>query len=183
MILLTRHIALTVVAVCAHLPAFAQDGCSDSGQLRVLSSNGVKAVVEEMLPEIERAVGCSLDLEVGTAASLARRIESGESFDVAILTPALIGVLVAEQAVVPDSVATFARSGVGVGGRVGASTGSIGTVEDFRQVLLNAESVVFTAEGQSRRTIDAAFERLGIVRAMQPRSVIVGPGEGPPHKR
>ena len=177
---LTRHIALTAIAVCAHLPAFAQDGCPDSGQLRVLSSNGVKAVVEETLSEIEQAIGCGLDLEFSTAASLARRIESGEPFDVAILTPALIAALVMEQAIAPDSVATFARSGVGVGARAGGSADDIGTMEGFRQTLLNAESVAFTAEGQSRRTIDAAFERLGIVETMQPSSVIVGPGEGPP---
>ena len=189
-------------------------------------------MVEETLSEIEQAIGCGLDLEFSTAASLARRIESGEPFDVAILTPALIAALVMEQAmpiaagevelvltliseivsvpglelvgpfpselqgyvsfaagqsawlhqtrtkkrfsmIAPDSVATFARSGVGVGARAGGTADDIGTME-------GAESVAFTSEGQSRRTIDAAFERLGIVETMQPSSVIVGPGEGPP---
>jgi molybdate transport system substrate-binding protein len=38
---------------------------------------------------------------------------------------------------------------------------------------------VFTADGQSRATIDAAFERLGIVPEMQMRTILKGPGEAP----
>jgi molybdate transport system substrate-binding protein len=44
---------------------------------------------------------------------------------------------------------------------------------------LNARSVAFTAEGQSRRTIDAVFDRLGIADQMRPKVMLLGPGGGP----
>jgi len=151
----------------------------DAAPLRVLSSNGVRAPLEDVQAEIAAAIGHSLDIEFSTAASLATRIEAGEPFDVAILTPALIDRLVGQNFVAAELRGDIARTGVGVGARSGEIAATIETVEDFKALLLDAQSIAFTAEGQSRRTIDAAFERLGITEPMLAKAVILGPGEAP----
>jgi molybdate transport system substrate-binding protein len=147
--------------------------------LRVLASNGVKAVVESLTPEIEHAVGRSLAIEFSTAASLKTDIEAGAAFDVAILTPAIIDDLIGQQRITADSRTSFARAGVGVGARKGESLGDVGTLEGLKSALLRAQSVAFTADGQSRATIDRAFEKLGIVEEMRAKTVLKGPGEAP----
>lgn len=147
--------------------------------LRVLSSNGVRAPLEDVRVTLEAALGYALDLEFSTSAELARRIRANADFDVAILTPTLIEGLITDGYIETDEPSTFARVGVGVGARAGEIDASVETLDGFKAVLLSAESVAFTAEGLSRQTTEAAFERLGIADAMHAKARIVGPGEGP----
>jgi len=148
-------------------------------ELRVLSSNGVRSVVEELQPEIERTIGRALSIEFSTAAALKTKIEGGEAFDVAILTPALIDDLIAQGKVAANSRTDVARAGVGVGIRQGAPAADISTPDALKSMLLKAQSVAFTADGQSRTTIDRAFAQLGIADAMRAKTVLKGPGEAP----
>ena len=73
----------------------------------------------------------------------------------------------------------MARVGVGVGVRSDAASSEIGTPEALKALLLDARSVTFTADGQSRTAIDRAFERLGIVAEMRAKTILRGPGEAP----
>lgn len=168
------------IAVCfglaLGLPAAAH---AQPPELRVVSSNGVRSVVEALLPEIERAVGSPLDIEFSTASSLAHEITDGASFDVAILTPALIDDLVTQGKIDAASRIEIARAGVGIGARAGTGTRDVGDLAALERTLLEADSVAFTAQGQSRNTIEQAFERLGITDAMQAKTILLGPGEAP----
>jgi len=148
-------------------------------ELRVFSSNGVRSVIQDLQPEIERAVDRRLSIEFSTAATLKRKIDGGEAFDAAILTPVLIDDLVAQGKVAADSRTELARVGVGVGVREDAPPADIGTPEALKATLLGARSVAFGAEGQSRATIDRAFDRLGIADTMRQKSVLTGAGEAP----
>jgi len=173
-----RAAVLAVMLIAASMgprgtPAQAQS------PLRVLSSNGVKAVIEASQSRIERSVGHPLSVEFSTASSLAERIGAGEPFDVAILTPALLERLIAAQRIAADSSVEFARAGVGVGARAASGAYDVATVAALKATLLAAESVAFTTGGQSRATIDAAFERLGIAAQMQAKTLLLGPGEAP----
>jgi molybdate transport system substrate-binding protein len=148
--------------------------------IRVLSSNGVKAAMEELKPELERATGHPLSIEFSTSAAFKSQIEKGEPFDVTILTPALIDDLVKQGKVAADGRVNVGRVGVGVGAKAGAPKADVSTTDALKKTLLNAKSVAFTAEGASRGTMDQAFERLGITKAMTPKFVPKGPGGGPP---
>lgn len=164
----------------------AAPGCSSTPEappaaaaVRVLSSNGVRSAIEAMQPEIERAIGHPLSIEFSTAASLKTKIEGGEAFDVAILTPALVDELIVQGKVAADSRVDVARVGVGVGIREGAPAFDVSTSAALKSALLKVTSVAFTADGQSRLTIDRAFTHLGIAEAMRPKLLLKGPGEAP----
>jgi len=167
---------LIVVAGCG---ATREEQAPEADVVRVLSSNGVKAVIDDVQPEIERAIGRPLSIEFSTAATLKTKIEQGEPFDVAILTPGLLHELTAAGHVVADSQLSLARAGVGVAARAGAPKADVGTADALKRTLLEARSVAFTAEGQSRRTIEQAFEELGIAEAMRPKVLLTGPMGGP----
>ena len=151
----------------------------ESTLLRVYSSNGVKAVLEDLQPDIERAIETTLSFEFSTSRTLADKVESGGLFDVVILTPALIDELIASKKVDRDSRARFSQVGVGVGSRQGTLAKSVSTLDDLRETLLGAVSIAYGANGQSRRTNEASFATLGITEEIQAKSRLTGPGEGP----
>jgi molybdate transport system substrate-binding protein len=148
-------------------------------EIRVLSSTGVRWALQDLKPEIERAIGHPISIEFGTAASLKARIDKGEPFDVAILTPDLTDDLVSKGKLVNDGRVNVGRVGMGVGVRDGAPKADISTGEALKTTLLNAKSVAFTAQGLTRPIIDQAFDRLGITRAMQPKLVPKSVGDAP----
>lgn len=161
------------------VPALFATESATAQPLRVVASNGVKAVIEALEPELERAAGRPLEIDFSTASSIETRIEGGEPFDVAILTPAIIDALAERGKVSAAARRNFARVGVGVGARVGTHPEGIATLEDLKQLLHAAKSLAYTADGQSRATIDRAFERLGLSAEMQAKSVLKGPGQAP----
>ena len=117
-------------------------------------------------------------IEFSTALALKGRIDAGEHFDVAILTPALIDDL-ARAGKIEGSRTDFARAGVGVGTASDAPKAAVDTTEALKRTLLAADSIAFTADGQSRIVVDKAFEELGIVQEMQAKTLLKGPGEAP----
>jgi molybdate transport system substrate-binding protein len=168
-LLATVLLNLTLSSVSAQAPAAG---------LRVLSSNGVRAVIEELRPALERAAGVPLTIEYSTATSLKSRIDGGEPFDVTILPPALVDDLIGQRRVSSPRF-DLARAGVGVGAREGSAHGAVDTQDNFRRVLLAADSVAFTAQGQSRGLIETAFAKLGIAAEMGAKTHLLGPGEAP----
>ena len=147
--------------------------------LRVFSSNGVRALLEDVQLELERAVGRPIAFEFSTAAALTRRIDAGETPDVAVLTSAIVNDLAKRGNLAAETRRDVARVGVGVGVRADAAQTDVTTPEALKAMLLGARSVTFTAEGQSRAAIDNAFEQLGIVEAMRAKTLLKGPGEAP----
>ena len=151
----------------------------EANELRIYSSNGVRAALQEMQREIEQAIHRELEFEFSTSRNLTNRILSGEEFDVAVLTPSLINELTSAGEMMPSSYVEFARVGVGVGSRAGTPTRRVDTLDQLRQTLLEADSVAFGESGQSRRTNEASFETLGIAEEMQSKTRLTGPGEAP----
>jgi molybdate transport system substrate-binding protein len=176
---LSPWIAAGLLVAVSGCGANREEQAPQADAVRVLSSNGVKAVIDDAQAEIERAIGRPLSIEFSTAATLKTKIEQGEPFDVAILTPALLHELTTEGHVVADSQLSLARAGVGVAARTGAPKADVSTADALKRTLLEARSVAFTAEGQSRRTIEQAFEEMGIAEAMRPKVILTGPMGGP----
>ena len=169
------------LAVLAAFMALATTwaGAQQPDVLRVYSSNGVRIVLQEMQPQIEQIIGKRISFKFSTSRTLTDQIEAGEAFDVAILTPALIDGLIASQHVVRGSRYDFSRVGIGVGSKQGARVRSVATLDDLRRTFLEAESITFGANGQSRRTNEGSFETLGIADEMLPKTRLTGAGEAP----
>ena len=58
---------------------------AQSPALRVFVANGVRDFVKDLGPELERAAGMPISLDIANAAALEQRIQAGEPFDVALL--------------------------------------------------------------------------------------------------
>jgi len=149
-----------------------------AAELRVLASNGIKAAVEELKPQLEKASGSTLSIDFNTAATLRERIEKGEAFDVAILTDEAMEALVKAGRLSP-MLTKLARVGIGVGYRTGSAKPDIHTAAAMKQSLLNAKAIAYTGNGASRPAIDRMIERLGIAKELQAKSHLTAAGAAP----
>src|SRR5262245_65165461 len=89
-------------------------GGAQAAELKVLSSNAIKTVLEELVPQFEKSSEHKVALTLGTAAELKVAIEKGAPFDVAIGTAAGIDDLAKQGKVDADTKAARHRSGVGL---------------------------------------------------------------------
>jgi molybdate transport system substrate-binding protein len=153
-----------VVIALAGLPLAAQ--------VRVVASNGVKAAMEELRPQCERAAAQPLRIDYATSASLAQRIENGEAFDVAILTSDLIDALTKAGKISAGARAELGRSGIGVGVRKGAKKPDLGSSGAFKNALLSAKAITYAGDGASRVTLERSFEKMGIADAMKRKTIL-----------
>jgi molybdate transport system substrate-binding protein len=161
---------IAAVALGAALPA-AQRPAAQEPALRVLASNGVKAALERLQAEGERAAGRPLNITFGTSASTRQRVLAGERFDVAILTADTIDELAKAGKVVPPA-APLGRSGIGIGVRAGIGKVDITTADAVKHVFLAVRSVTYAGDGASRPFIERMFGILGISEAMQSKTLL-----------
>jgi molybdate transport system substrate-binding protein len=150
---------------------------ADAADIRVLCSNGLKAVMEELAPQFERATGHKVVMKFGLAAGFKQQIQAGETFDLAVLTPPLIDDLVKQGRMAADSRADIARTGLGLMIRAGARKPDVTTTETFKRALLNAKSIAFAKEGASGIAFASLIERLSIADTLKTRLKPTSTGE------
>ena len=126
--------------------------------------------------EFERVSGHKLNLTFGLAAAFKQKIEAGEPFDVAVLTPALLDDTIKQGKVTGDNRAIIARAGNGLAIRAGAARPDIATPEAFKATLLNAKSIAYAKAGQSGVYFMGLLDRLGVADAVKPRSLAQASG-------
>jgi molybdate transport system substrate-binding protein len=167
------------LAILAAAGALAAVPAASAAEIRVLCSNGVRAVLEDLKPKFERSWGHKLTMQFSATANLKQRIEGGEAFDVAFLTADAIDDLIKQAKLQGATRAELARTGVGFGVRKGAAKPDISSAAAMKRALLAAPSIAYTGNGASRPAIDKMFERLGIAAEVRPKVQLKGAGEAP----
>jgi len=160
------------VAVAAAL-SLSGSASALAAEVRVLTAGAFKEVVLALVPDFEKQTGTKVVVANDTAGALKKRIEGGEAFDVAIITPAVIDELAGAGKITAGSRANIASVGVGVMVKGGAPKPDVSTVETFKQALLAAKSVAYidpASGGSSGIYIDNLLERLGIAEQIRPKA-------------
>jgi molybdate transport system substrate-binding protein len=162
----------TVFAIVFAATALAVD-------VKVLTAGAYKSVVVALQKDFEKATGHKLIIDNGTAGQLAKRINDGEAFDVAIITPAVIKELADSGKIRRESSANVARVGIGVAIKAGAKAPDISTTAAFQKALLDARAVAYidpVAGGSSGVYLDKLFEKMGIAKEVRAKAVLVPGG-------
>jgi molybdate transport system substrate-binding protein len=108
-----------------------------------------------------------------TAGGLAKRIDGGEPFDLAIITPGVLGDLAKKGKVVGDSRVNVARVGVGIVVKEGAPLPDVSSVDAFKRALIAAKSVAYidpASGGSSGIYLTGLFDKLGIAADIKPKA-------------
>lgn len=144
--------------------------------MKILCTNGVKSVMLELIPRLERNAETNLTVIWGSTIGLMQELETGASGDLAILTLEAIDDLIGQGKAVAGSRADLARSGIGVAVRAGAAKPDITSPEALKRALLAAKSVAHSKTGMSGIYFPTVLARLGIADAMAPKIVLPDPG-------
>lgn len=159
------RLTTTVVLVFALLaPAVRAE------EIRVLSSVGIKSVVEELGSQFERATKHRVTPVFDLAVAIKGRIDAGAPFDVAILTPPLLDELISTRKVSAGSRTEIARVGLGLMIKEGARKPDVTTVEGFKKSLLDAKAITYASAGASGVAFLATVEKLGIADAIKAKA-------------
>lgn len=135
-----------------------------AAEVKVLTAGAMKQVVLALQPEFEKQ-GHKLVVDNDTAGALLKRIEGGETFDLAVITPGVLDQLAAKGKISADSKKTLARVAIGVMVRPGAKVPDISSVDAFRRALMEAKTVAYidpASGGSSGIYLDKLFEKWGI---------------------
>ena len=147
----TRRFA-TVVAALGLLGALTVPHAANAAEIRVLCSMALKAVAEELFPQFEQSTKHKVVVQFALAATQKQKAESGEPFDLIVVTPAMLDDLIKQGKVAADTRTVVARSGLALAIKAGAPKPDIGTVDALKRTLLGAKSIATSGEGSSGRS-------------------------------
>jgi molybdate transport system substrate-binding protein len=169
--------AIAIAAVFAVLAAgwstlVARRTPAQGATLHVMVSDGMKTVVEETTPQIEKATGRKLAAQFNSSKNLRDKILSGEPFDAAVITADVLDDLIKQGKVAASTRTELSRTGMGMGVRAGAAKPDIGSSDALKRTLLNAKSVSFNPTGASAAHTYDMFARMGITDAMKPKLML-----------
>src|SRR6266851_2700494 len=133
----------------AYVFLFSQRASAQTSEVRVLASNGIKAVVEDLRPQGERTIGHTISVQYRPTAALKKEIDAGEPFDVVIVTAESIAQLSKEGKTTGGEGTPISRAGVGIGIRKGAPRPDISTPEALKRALLGAKVIAYGPSGAS----------------------------------
>ncbi len=175
-----RMKALRLAVSLGALAAFgslASPQTANAAEIRVLCSVALKAVAEELFPEFEKATNNKVVAQFTLAATLTKKAEAGEPFDLIFVTPAMVDDLIKQGKVAADTRAIVARSGLGLIIKAGASKPDVATVDALKRTLLGAKSITYTKQGASGVLFAGIIEKLGIAEALAPKTQYTSAGE------
>jgi molybdate transport system substrate-binding protein len=171
-----KLIVMGITGACALL--FSQVAAAQTSEVRVLASNGIKAVVEDLLPQSEHAIGHTISVQYRPTVALKQEIDAGEPFDVVIVTVESIAQLSKEGKTVGGEGTPISRVGVGIGIRKGAPRPDISTPEALKRAMLGAKAIAYGSIGASTPYILRMFDTLGIADTMKAKTLLFDTSDG-----
>src|SRR5262249_12738859 len=168
-------LGLTVLSVAAM--GAARDAAAV--EIKVLTAGAFKQVLLALVPEFEKQTGHKVTVENDTVGALTKRIDGGEVFDVAVLTPRAVDDLAGKGKFVAGSRQSLARVGVGVVVKEGTPKPDIGSVDAFKKALLTAKFIAYidsAAGGSSGIYVSGLLDKLGIAGVVKPKAKLIHGG-------
>jgi molybdate transport system substrate-binding protein len=162
---LSRFIALGTFTLISS--TFAQ-----AAEIKMLASNAMAGVMEELTPAFEKATGHKLVAVYEPTNMVMSRIKNGETSDVILVIKRNVEELTASGKVVPDSAVNIAKTNLGVAVKAGATKPDISTPEAFKATMLAAKSIALSEVGASGIHVAKMLEQLGIAEQMKTKTII-----------
>jgi molybdate transport system substrate-binding protein len=131
---------------------------AQSAEVNLFSSVAVTGIINELVPQFEKASGNKVIVRFDIGPAVKKRIEAGEAFDVTILAPGLIDQLTKSGEVAAGTSTPIARTGVGIAVRPGIPKPDLSSIDAFKNTLRAVKSIGM---------IDPATGAAGPVNAMK----------------
>lgn len=137
--------------------------------ITMLSAGAIEPGLVMVIDAFRRETGREIKVAFATAPTIVKRIGGGETVDVIIAPPTALDELVKAGKTALVERVSVGRIGVGVAVRQSAPAPRIATVDEFKQSLLNAESVVYN-QASTGIYIERLFDRLGLAEQLNAKT-------------
>jgi len=144
-------------------------GIASAAEIKVLSGGAVEPGLEAFANQVKREMGHELKVQFNTAPQIAKRLASGDVYDILISPPGVVEQAIKEGRVIADTRAPVGRVGAGIVVRAGASAPDIKTADALKQALLGADSVVYNT-ASTGIYLDKLFGKMGIVDRLKTKT-------------
>lgn len=144
-------------------------GVASAAEIKVLSGGAVEPGLEAFAHQLKRDTGNELKIQYNTAPQIAKRLASGDVYDILIAPPGVIEAAVKEGRVLAETRVLVGRVGAGVIVRTGASAPDIRTADTLKQALLGADSVVYNT-ASTGIYLDKLFAKMGISEQLKSKT-------------
>ena len=151
-------------------------GTAQLDTLKVLSTLGVKGVLDELLPRLAKESGVTVDAAFDPTAVLLQRIAAGETGDVALLTSEAVDKLMASGVLAKGSCVDLARSMVGLAVPKGAPRPDISSTAAVTALLKATPSIAYSEAGASGIFFAGVLDRLGLRQMVDATATVIPAG-------
>ena len=134
---------VTTTAAISGIYAIFTAGAANAAEVKLLSAAVMKPALTELTVEFERTTGHRLTISYDSAGEVRKRIQAGETADVAIIQKPSVEALARQGQIVTGTLATLARSGVAVGVPAGRTKPDISSVDALKRSLRAAKSIAY----------------------------------------
>jgi molybdate transport system substrate-binding protein len=133
----------------------------EAAEIKLIASNAVRRALVELGAEFEKSSGHKIAMQWGGTTAIAKRIESGDVFDIVLIGSEEIDALISKGKLAAGSRADFAKSGTGIAIKSGLRKPDVSTREALKNAVLAAKSVAYST-GPSGHYIAELFRKMGI---------------------
>jgi molybdate transport system substrate-binding protein len=158
-----------VVATAFVAATFLAPAVANAAKIKVLCSNGLTAVMNDVVPKFEHITGHKVSIQF-MGIALKHAIDAGEPFDLAISQPDVIGSLIKQQKIANGTSVDVARTGMGAMVRSGTAKPDISSVASFKRALLDAKSITYSSDTAAGAYIGTLIERLGLTEEVKSKT-------------
>jgi molybdate transport system substrate-binding protein len=141
----------------------------NAAEIKVFSTPAATAALKAAVPDFERTSGHKVVIDFLNIAGTRGRINAGQPFDIALVSPKAVDELEQQGKLVKGASLNLGRTGLALVGHKGLTRPDIGSAEAFKRSLLNARLVAYSATGESGIGFLKVLEKLGITAEMKPR--------------
>ena len=171
---MTRTTRAASIAAALALASIALAQITHAAEIKVISANGLRAVLADVTPAFESATGHKLVTTITETGEIKQRILGGASYDVIVLPQATADELAKLGHIAAASMVPVIRVNFGMAVRAGAPKPDVTSAEAFKRSLLAAKSILITdpaTGGISGVHFMNVLERLGIADEMKAKLV------------
>ena len=144
---------------------------ASAAKINALFTTAMKAAIDELMPQFERASGHKVLITYGPSGGLARRLNEGQPADLIMIASTELDELI-KQGKVASGRTDVAATAIGICVKKGAPRPDVSSAAALKRALLAAKTVAHTAPaggGITAAHIMRMFEKLGIVIEMAPK--------------
>ena len=146
-----------------------------SNRLTGISSMATRQILADLAASYEQRTGIEFAIRPMGGVEAARLVRAGEPADIVVLASNVMEKLEAEGHIVPGTRVGFARSGIAMAIRSGASRPNVRDEESVRQAILDARRICYST-GPSGDHLLQLWERWGIAETVSQRALQAPPG-------